>query len=52
MLPFIVPSFSEKCLKVFAHNDGAVDLATNPLSSASTNNIDVRFHLIRELVKS
>ena len=52
MLSFIVPSLSERCFKVFADNGGAIALATNPLSSANTMHFDVRFHFIRELVRS
>ena len=33
-------------------NEGAINLAANPLSSARTKNIDVRFHFIRELVRT
>ena len=33
-------------------NEGAINLASNPLSSARTRHIDVRFHFVRELVSS
>ena len=49
---FIVPSLSEKSTKVLVDNEGAINLAANPLSSARTKNIDVRFHFIRELVRA
>ena len=49
---FIVPELSEKCFNVFVDNESAISLATNPLSSARTKHIDVRFHFIRELVRS
>ena len=52
VLSFIVPSISENCIKVFVDNDGAISLANNPLSSARTKHIDVRFHFIRELTRS
>ena len=52
MLSFIVPSLSENCIEVFVDNEGAIALANNPLSSARTKHIDVRFHFIRELVRS
>ena len=48
----IIPSISENCMKVFVDNDGAISLANNPLSSARTKHIDVRFHFIRELTRS
>ena len=52
VLSFIIPSISENCIKVFVDNDGAILLANNPLSSARTKHIDVRFHFIRELIRS
>ena len=51
-LSFIIPSISKNCIKVFVDNDGAISLANNPLNSARTKHIDVRFHFIRELTKS
>ena len=33
-------------------NAEAISLANNPLSSARTKHIDVRFHFLRELVRS
>ena len=47
VLSFIVPSISENCIKVFVDSDRAISLANNPLSSARTKHIDVRFHFIR-----
>ena len=47
-----MPSLSQKTIKVFVDNDGAINLASNPLSSARTKHIDVRFHFGRELVSS
>ena len=52
VLSFIIPSISENCIKVFVGNDGAISLANNPLSSARTKHIDMRFHFIRELTGS
>ena len=49
---FIVPSLSEKCVKVFADNDGVIALTTNLLSSVRTKHIDVRFHFIIQLARS
>ena len=37
---------------VFVDNEGAINLATNQFSSDSTKYIDVRSHLVRELVSS
>ena len=33
-------------------NEGVIELAANPLSSARTKHIDVRFHFIRALVRT
>ena len=52
VLSFITPFISENCIKVSVDNDGAISLANNPLSSARTKHIDVRFHFIRELTRS
>lgn len=52
VVSFIVPSLSKEPIKVFVDNDGAINLASNPLSSARTKHIDVRFHFVRELVSS
>ena len=52
VLSFIIPSISESRIKVFVGNDGAISLANNPLSSARTKHIDVRFHFFRELTRS
>ena len=49
---FLVPSLSQKTIKVFVGNDGAINLASNPLSYARTKHIDVRFHFVGELVSS
>ena len=37
--------------KVFEDNEGAKALAENPLSSARTKHIDVRYHFLKEFVK-
>ena len=52
VLSFVIPSISENCIKVFVDNDGAISPVNNPLSSARTKRIDVRFHFIRELTRS
>ena len=52
VLSFIIPSISDNCIKVFVDNHGATSLANNPLSSASTKHINMRFHFIRELTRS
>ena len=52
VVSFLVPELSERCCDVFVDNAGAISLANNPLSSARTKHIDVRYHFIRELVRS
>ena len=52
VLSFIVPSLSDKSIKVLVGNEGAIKLAAKPLSSARMKHIDVRFHFIRELVRT
>ncbi|CAM9233072.1 unnamed protein product [Pylaiella littoralis] len=49
---FLVPALSQNIIKVLVDNEGAINLASNPLSSARTKHIDVRFHFVRELVSS
>ena len=52
VLSFIVPSLSEKSIKVLVDSEGAINLAANPLSSARSKHIHIRFHFIRELVRT
>ena len=52
VLPFIVPSLSEKSIKVLVENEAAIKIAANLLSSARMKHIDVHFHFIRELVRT
>ena len=52
VLSFIVPPLSEKSMKVLLDNEGVINLAANPLTSARTKRIDVRFQFIRELVRT
>jgi len=49
---FLVPGLTEKIILAIVDNEGAINLASNPLSSARTKHIDVRFHFVRELVSS
>ena len=52
VISFIIPSISKHRMKAFVDNDGAISLANNPLSSARTKHIVVRFHFIQELTRS
>ena len=49
---FLVPGLTEKIMLAIVDNVGAINLASNPLSSARTKHIDVRFHFVQELVSS
>ena len=49
---FLVPGLTERIMIAIVDNEGAINLASNPLSSARTRHIDVRFNFVRELVSS
>ena len=51
VLEFGQPQLYGMVFKVFEDNEGAKALAGNPLSSARTKHIGVRYHFLRELVK-
>ena len=52
VLSFIAPETCGASIKVLEDNQGAKALIENPLSSARSKYIDVRFHFIRELFKA
>ena len=52
VLSYICPDLSGSCVQVFEDNQGAIALAENPLSSTRSEHIDVRFHFVRELLRS
>ena len=39
------------CFPVFEDNQGAVQLAQNPVTNSNSKHIDVRHHFLRELVR-
>ena len=51
-LSFIAPETSEASIKVLEDSQGAKALIENPLSSARSKRIDVRFHFIRDLSRT
>ena len=51
ILKFLEPHRNRRII-VHEDNQGAIRLATNPLSSARSRHIDVRFHYVRHLVSS
>ena len=52
VLSFICPELSGSCVRVFEDNQGAIALAENPLSSARSEHVAMRFHLVRELLRA
>ena len=50
VLAFLMPSLGSPSIGVFQDNKGAIDLAKNPLRSSNSKHIDVRYHVLRELV--
>ena len=52
VLSFIVPETCGVSIKVVENNQGTKALIENPLSSARSKHIYVRFHFIRELSKT
>ena len=51
VLEYLRPDERFPAVTVYEDNDGAIQLAQNPLSSGRTKHIDVRHHFIRDLVK-
>ena len=48
---FMLPSKVMPCFPVFEDNQGAVQLAQNPVTSSNSKHIDVRHHFLREHVR-
>ena len=46
----MLPSKIMSCFPVFEDNQGAVQLAQNPVTNSNSKHIDVRHHFLRELV--
>ena len=47
---FIFPGFGTSCITVFEDNEGAKNLAQNPVCTSNSKHIDVRHHFLRELI--
>ena len=47
---FMLPDVGMPCIPVFEDNQGAVQLAQNPITNSNSKHIDVRHHFLRELV--
>ena len=52
VLSFIFPQLSGSCARVFEDSQGGIALAENPVSSARSKHIDLRFHSVRELLRA
>ena len=52
VLTFICPELGGSCVRVFEDNQGAIASAENPLISARSKHIDVRFYFVRELLRA
>ena len=52
VLSLYCPELSGSCVRVFGDNQGAIELAANPLSSARSKYIDVHFHFVGELLRA
>ena len=48
---FTLPDVGMPCIPAFADNEGAVQLAQNPITNFNSKRIDVRQHFLRELVR-
>ena len=47
----MLPSKVMPCFLVFEDNQGAIQLAQNPVTNSNSKHIDVRHHFLRELVR-
>ena len=48
---FMLPGKVMPCFSVYEENQGAVQLAQNPVTNSNSKHIDVRHHFLRELVR-
>ena len=48
---FMLPSKVISCFPIFEDNQGAVQLAQNPVTNSNSKHIDVRHHFLGELVR-
>ncbi|CAN0366569.1 unnamed protein product [Pylaiella littoralis] len=47
----MLPTAGMPCIPVFEDNQGAIQIAHNPITNSNSKHIDVRHHFIRELVE-
>ncbi|CAB1113036.1 unnamed protein product [Ectocarpus sp. CCAP 1310/34] len=48
---FMLPQVGMPCIPIFEDNQGAIQLAQNPISNSNSKHIEVRHHFLRELVE-
>ncbi|CAB1098397.1 unnamed protein product [Ectocarpus sp. CCAP 1310/34] len=48
---FMLPQVGMPCIPIFEDNQGAIQLAQNPISNSNSKHIDVRHHFLRKLVE-
>ncbi|CAB1108760.1 unnamed protein product [Ectocarpus sp. CCAP 1310/34] len=48
---YMLPQVGMPCIPVFEDNQGAIQLAQNPISNSNSKDIDVRHHFLWELVE-
>ena len=46
---FMLPDVGMPCIPVFEDNEGAVQLAKNPITNSTSKHIDVRHHFLTDL---
>ena len=52
VLSCICPELIESCVRVFEDNQGGIELAENPLSSAWSKHIDAGLHFVTKLLRA
>lgn len=50
VMRFPVNDVCVPCIPVFEHNQGAVQLALNPITNSNCKHVDVRHHFLRKLI--
>lgn len=48
---FMLPGKAVPCFPIFEDNQGAVQIAQNPITNSNSKHIDVRHHFLRELIR-
>ena len=48
---FMLPKARMPCIAMYEDNEGAVEIAKQPISNSNSKHIDVRHHVLRELVE-